>query len=32
MMHTLQHTSDTDYCTPLRTIIASIDWVDVKLW
>jgi hypothetical protein len=32
MMHTLQHTPDTDYYISLKTIVALIDWIDVKLW
>ena len=32
MMHTLQHTPDTDYYIPLKTIVALIDWIYVKPW
>jgi hypothetical protein len=32
MMQTLQHTPDTDYYISLKTIVAIIDWMDVKLW
>jgi hypothetical protein len=34
MMHTLQHTPDTDYYIPSlkeKTIVASIDWIYVKV-
>jgi len=30
-MHTPQHTSDTDYYIPTSTVIAPIDWMDVKV-
>jgi len=32
MMHAPQHTPDTDYYISLKTIVAPIDWMDVKLW
>jgi hypothetical protein len=32
MMHTPQHTPDTDYYIPLKTIVVPIDWIYVKLW
>jgi len=31
-MHAPQHTPDTDYYIPLKTIVALIDWIYVKLW
>jgi|GEM_PF-5115983 len=31
MMHTPQHTPDTDYYIPTSTVIAPIGWINVKL-
>jgi hypothetical protein len=26
------YTPDTNYCTPIGTVIAPTDWIYVKLW